>query len=185
MKKAEHELNKVIVEEGLSPVPLFTRIGINTGEMVVGNMGAENKMDYTIMGNAVNLAARLEGVNKQYRTKGILISEYTKEKITDEFLTRRLDRVRVVGINTPLRLYELLGLTNEFGEAETEAQKQWESAMDNFEQKNFNDALRQFESLIAVNPNDHVAQLYAERCRDYLSNPPPADWDAVNNLTEK
>jgi adenylate cyclase len=75
MKAAEKELNKAVMEEGLSPTPLFTRIGINSGEMVVGNMGAENKMDYTIMGNAVNLAARLEGVNKQYRTGGILISE--------------------------------------------------------------------------------------------------------------
>jgi len=108
MKAAETELNKVVMEEKLSPTPIFTRIGINTGDMVVGNMGAENKMDYTIMGNAVNLAARLEGVNKQYHTGGILISEYTREKLGDEFLLRRLDRVRVVGIHTPLRLYELL-----------------------------------------------------------------------------
>jgi adenylate cyclase len=78
MKAAERKLNKAVLEEGLSPSPIFTRIGINSGEMVVGNMGAENKMDYTIMGNAVNLAARLEGVNKQYHTGGILISEYTR-----------------------------------------------------------------------------------------------------------
>jgi adenylate cyclase len=82
-----------------APVPLYTRIGINTGEMVVGNMGTSNKMNYTIMGNAVNLAARLEGVNKQYRTGGILVSEYTKNETGDEFICRSLDRVRVVGIN--------------------------------------------------------------------------------------
>jgi adenylate cyclase len=70
IKKAEQALNAVIISEGLSSAPLFTRIGINTGEMVVGNMGAENKMDYTIMGNAVNLASRLEGVNKQYHPGG-------------------------------------------------------------------------------------------------------------------
>jgi adenylate cyclase len=92
IKQAERELNAVIMEEGISPSPLFTRIGVNTGEMVVGNMSAENKMDYTIMGSAVNLASRLEGVNKQYRTRGILISEYTKVHIGDEF--REWDGVR-------------------------------------------------------------------------------------------
>jgi adenylate cyclase len=185
MKAAERELNKVVVDEGLSPVPLFTRIGINTGEMVVGNMGAENKMDYTIMGNAVNLAARLEGVNKQYHTGGILISEYTREKIGDEFLLRPLDRVRVVGINTPLRLYELLGQLETAADDEKNVVEQWEQALDLFEQKQFGAAARMFHSLIKTNANDKVAELYAKRCMGYAANPPPETWDAVNNLTEK
>jgi len=185
MKAAERELNKVVMEEGLSPYPLFTRIGINTGEMVVGNMGAENKMDYTIMGNAVNLAARLEGVNKQYHTGGILISEYTKEKIADEFLTRRLDRVRVVGINRPLRLYEVLGIRERTDEEALSAQRQWERAMDDFEQMQFTEALKKFLSLSNINPEDNVAKLYASRCKKYIESPPPSNWDAVNNLLEK
>jgi adenylate cyclase len=74
----------------------MTRIGINSGEMVVGNMGTEKMKNYTMMGNHVNLAARLEGVNKQYQT-WVLLSEYTKNKIGPEFFTRSLDRVRVVG----------------------------------------------------------------------------------------
>jgi len=178
MKAAERELNKTIVEEGLSPVPLFTRIGINTGDMVVGNMGAQNKMDYTIMGNAVNLAARLEGVNKQYRTGGILISEYTREKIGDEFLLRRLDRVRVVGINTPLRLYEIMN-------NEQKAVEVWEKAIDCFEAKDFKQALELFNAVKAILPQDRVAELYIERCEAYMKEPPPANWDAVRNLTEK
>ena len=185
MKVAERELNKVVVEEGLSPSPLFTRIGINTGEMVVGNMGAENKMDYTIMGNAVNLAARLEGVNRQYHTGGILISEYTKDKIGDEFICRRLDRVRVVGINTPLRLYELLNLKEKAVEVELNTRQLWEQAMDNFEQKHFTEGLYKFESMLKSNPDDKVAQFYAVRCMRFIENPPSDDWDAVNNLTEK
>jgi len=191
MKAAERELNKTVVEEGLSPVPVFTRIGINTGEMVVGNMGAENKMDYTIMGNAVNLAARLEGVNKQYRTGGILISEYTRAKIGDEFLLRRLDRVRVVGINTPLRLYEVLGESrdhladNKEGNVRLKAVNVWERAIDLYEEKKFREAGGLFLSLSKNNPDDKVAELYVSRCREYLKNPPPADWDAVRNLTEK
>ncbi|MCL2758959.1 MAG: CHASE2 domain-containing protein [Treponema sp.] len=184
MKAAERELNKTVVEEGLSPVPLFTRIGINTGEMVVGNMGAENKMDYTIMGNAVNLAARLEGVNKQYNTGGILISEYTREKIGDEFLLRRLDRVRVVGINTPLRLYEVLA-DNNGQEDIVKAVEQWEKAMDFYENKKFNEAAGIFNELKNTNAEDRVAELYSKRCAEYMKNPPPDDWDAVRNLTEK
>ena len=185
MKSAEEELNKIVLEENLSPSPIFTRIGINTGEMVVGNMGAENKMDYTIMGNAVNLAARLEGVNKQYRTGGILISEYTREKLGDEFLLRRLDRVRVVGINTPLRLYELLAVMETANGAEKKNAEQWEKAVDFYEQRQFKEAGKIFASLKEQNPNDKVAGLYAERCVKYEAAPPPEQWDAVNNLTEK
>ncbi len=95
MKLAEKELNKRVIAENLCPSQIFTRIGINTGDMIVGNMGTPDKMDYTIMGNAVNLAARLEGVNKQYGTRGILISEHTRAHVGDEFLLRRLDRIRV------------------------------------------------------------------------------------------
>jgi adenylate cyclase len=185
MKAAEKELNNVIVKEGLSPVPLFTRIGINSGEMVVGNMGAENKMDYTIMGNAVNLAARLEGVNRQYHTGGILISEYTREKIGNEFLLRRLDRVRVVGINAPLRLYELLDLMETAGDDEKKAAEQWKLAINVYEMRQFMVAAQIFNSLIEHNANDKVAKFYAERCMKYAENPPPETWDAVNNLTEK
>jgi len=186
MKAAEREINKTVVADGLSPVPLFTRIGINSGDMVVGNMGAENKMDYTIMGNAVNLTARLEGVNKQYRTGGILISEYTRGKIGDEFLLRRLDRVRVVGINTPLRLYELLALNDSnLPEQEKNAVEMWEQAIDLYEQKRFKEAFFTFKTLMEKNPDDKVAELYAERCRKFMESPPPETWDAVNNLTEK
>ena len=185
MKAAEAELNKVVAEEKMSPIPLFTRIGINTGEMVVGNMGAENKMDYTIMGNAVNLAARLEGVNKQYRTGGILISQYTRDKIGDEFLIRRLDRVRVVGIHTPLRLFEVLAEKGKAAQSELKAVDVWEQAIDLYEQKSFKDALSMFSSLVEGNPKDRVADLYAGRCKTYIENPPSPEWDAINNLTEK
>jgi len=190
MKAAERELNKTVMEEKLSPTPLFTRIGINTGEMVVGNMGAENKMDYTIMGNAVNLAARLEGVNKQYHTGGILISEYTRKKLGEYFLIRRLDRVRVVGINTPLRLYELLAINDEKlslsnGKVSRNEIERWEEAIDLYEKRNFSEALGLFKSIMEKNPDDKVAELYTARCAKFETNPPSDNWDAVNNLTEK
>jgi class 3 adenylate cyclase len=180
IKAAERELNETIISEKLSPVPIFTRIGINTGEMVVGNMGAEKKMDYTIMGNAVNLASRIEGVNKYYHTGGILISEYTRAKIGDEFPLRRIDRVRVVGINTPLRLYELLPMDTDQGAVET-----WEKALDLYEQRNFKKAFGLFVSLLKRYPKDNAAKVYALRCKTFVETPPPDNWDAVRNLTNK
>jgi len=180
IKAAERELNKTIVSEGLSPVPIFTRIGINTGEMVVGNMGAEKKMDYTVMGNAVNLASRIEGVNKYYHTGGILISEYTRAKIGNEFPLRRLDRVRVVGINTPLRLYELLPMDTEQRVVDI-----WEKAIDLYENRDFRKAFGLFVSLIKRYPKDNVARIYAQWCKAFVETPPPKNWDAVKNLTKK
>ncbi|MDR0708552.1 MAG: CHASE2 domain-containing protein [Spirochaetaceae bacterium] len=184
IKKAERELNAVIMEEGLSPSPLFTRIGVNTGEMVVGNMGAENKMDYTIMGSAVNLASRLEGVNKQYHTGGILISGSTKAKIGDEFICRSLDRVRVVGINTPVRLYELLDLREDTDAGQAEYLAAWEKAIGLFEQGFFAQAGELFSLMTKKMPQDNTAKLYAEWCINYIDMPPD-NWDGVHNLREK
>jgi adenylate cyclase len=185
IKKAERELNTLIMADHLSPSPLFTRIGINTGDMVVGNMGSENKMDYTIMGNAVNLAARLEGVNKQYHTGGILMSGFTKEKLGDEFIWRRLDRVRVVGISTPVRLYELLDLRSDREPETPDTISAWEEAIDLFERGSFEKAGAIFSFLVQKTPNDNTAKLYAGRCATYLQTPPPKDWEGVHNLTEK
>jgi adenylate cyclase len=185
IKAAEKELNKTFINEGSIPIPIFTRIGINTGEMVVGNMGAEKKMDYTIMGNAVNLASRIEGVNKQYHTGGILISEYTRAKIGDEFLLRSLDRVRMVGINTPLRPYELLRANGEQEAEERDAVEIWVRALDLFERRKFVEALELFSSLVKRYPDDNVARLYTQRCKAFMETPPLPDWDAVNNLMEK
>ncbi|MDR1932368.1 MAG: adenylate/guanylate cyclase domain-containing protein [Spirochaetales bacterium] len=185
IKQAEAELNLQIMEEHLSPSPLYTRIGINTGEMVVGNMGTSDKMNYTIMGNAVNLAARLEGVNKQYNTGGILMSEYTRKETGNEFLCRGLDRVRVVGINTPVRLYELLGLRAGAGAAQIDAFAAWQAAMVLYQRREFTAAGEIFDCIAAHDEKDRVARLYAQRCRDYLAAPPPDDWDGINNLIMK
>ena len=127
MKKAEVVMNQEIVQIASGEKPadmeqdlydafkimvankktIFTRIGMNSGEMIAGYFGSENKKNYTMMGNNVNLASRLEGVNKQYHTNGILISAATRDLFGDEFIVRSLDRVRVVNVNTPIRLYEL------------------------------------------------------------------------------
>jgi adenylate cyclase len=206
MKKAETEVNREALASGLvtrevmetlaakkiishvdDPSPLFTRLGINTGEMVVGNMGTPNKMDYTIMGNAVNLAARLEGVNKQYDTGGILISEYTREHIGDEFVLRPLSRVRVVGINTPLRLYELLDIASEAPPELFDMVKSWGQAFSFYEKRDFLAAQNIFQTIYFKNSMDLAAQKYIKRCAKYTASPPDEkSWDdGVDNLTEK
>jgi class 3 adenylate cyclase/CHASE2 domain-containing sensor protein len=165
--------------------PLYTRLGINTGDMVVGFMGTPAKMDYTIMGNAVNLAARLEGVNKQYDTKGILISEYTKDQIGDNFIVRPLSRVTVVGIPVPLRLYELLETKADASLDLAEMVKIWEEAFKLYETRDFARAKNAFDEVYKRDGEDEAAKLYLGRCEKYLSSPPPESWDGVDNLTEK
>lgn len=202
MKKAETEINREVISQGLlipavvdalvnkkviSPGedPIFTRIGINTGDMVVGNMGTSDKMNYTIMGDAVNLAARLEGVNKQYNTGGILISEYTRSQIGEEFIIRSLDRVRVVGINTPIRLFELLDIRSQGTQSLIDTIVAWENMIQLYEGRNFEGAQGLLQKIIADNPHDGPARIFLKRCVEYIKNPPSPDWDGVNNLNEK
>jgi adenylate cyclase len=183
MKKIEAELNKKITEEKLTPLPLLTRVGINTGDMVAGNMGTGNKMNYTIMGNAVNLAARLEGVNKQYGT-WLLASESTIKETKDKILTRRLDRVRVVGINEPVRLHELV----ETAEAAADQQKKlvsvFHQALDLFEKRRWKEAMQGFTETMSIEKGG-PSEKYLNRCREFLKTPPNDGWDGVYNLTEK
>jgi adenylate cyclase len=179
-------LNKLIIDKVVRDErPLYTRLGINTGDMVVGFMGTPGKMDYTIMGNAVNLAARLEGVNKQYDTKGILISEYTRSQIGDEFVVRPLSRVTVVGIPVPVRLYELFEIQSEASPEMLQLVKYWEQAFKLYENKNFAEAKKIFAAVYQKDPEDKAAKLYLERCEKYVVTPPSPDWDGVDNLTEK
>ncbi len=184
MKKMEKRLNEHFLTEKLSPTPLVTRIGINTGEMVVGNMGTSQKMDYTIMGNSVNLAARLEGVNKQYGT-WTLISENTHRECGTDFTVRKLDRVRVVGIQTPVRLYELVDEKNQTPEDIKEAMEVFHQGLEQYESQNWNKADELFQQVQKIIPSDGPAEVYIKRCKTYKRKAPPASWDGVFNLTVK
>jgi class 3 adenylate cyclase/ActR/RegA family two-component response regulator len=184
MKRKEQELNKKFSENGLSPAPLLTRIGVNTGSMVVGNMGSQRKMNYTIMGNAVNITSRLEGLNKMYGT-WILVSEDTARETGDNFLVRRLDRVRLAGIHTPIQVYELI----EFSALVTEEQRRtidiFHEALDRFERRDWAVAETGFQQALDLTPRDNPSQVFLERCRENILNPPPRDWDGVFELKYK
>ncbi|MDR1105878.1 MAG: adenylate/guanylate cyclase domain-containing protein [Treponema sp.] len=178
-----------LVEKGIirPDRPLYTRFGINTGDMVVGNMGTPSKMDYTIMGNAVNLSARLEGINKQYNTGGILISEYTQARLGNEFTVRPLSRVRVMGIEAPLRIYELIDLREETPPELLRQIEIWEEAIAAYDTRDFAAASKLFGIVSGRNSRDSTAAFYAARCEQFIRTPPSAEqWDdGVDNLTEK
>ena len=184
MRRKEVELNELFMREGMSPNPLLTRIGINTGDMVVGNMGTERKMDYTIMGNAVNLAARLEGVNKQYGS-WLLISDMTKNEIGDEFITRRFDRVRVVGINTPVQLWELVELKEAVDSATLDFLRRFEEAHCVFDRRDWKEAFKLFKALRDERPDDGPSDAYLRKCEAFIQKPPADNWDGVFSLTQK
>jgi class 3 adenylate cyclase len=184
MKRIEGEVNRYVLENGISPSPLLTRIGINTGEMVVGNMGTQKKMNYTIISNAVNLASRLEGVNKQYGT-WVLSSESTIQETKGKLLTRRLDRVRVVGINEVVRIHEILEIKADASDALFEQVYLFNKAMDLFEARNWKDAETAFNQVLKINPNDGPSKHFIERCHQYQEFPPASDWDGIFNITEK
>jgi len=184
MKRYEAELNKIIIQQKLSPSPLMTRIGINTGNMVAGNMGTQNKMNYTIMGNAVNLAARLEGVNKQYGT-WVLASDDTVRETGNHLFTRKLDRVRVVGINEPVRLYELIETAENTSAVQRRLVQFFHEALDCFEKRDWKQAAAGFKEAMSIKTDDHPSKMYYERCVNFMKKPPEDTWDGVYNLTEK
>lgn len=171
---------------------LLTRFGVNTGEAVVGNVGSSDRLSYTAIGATVNMAARLEGLNRQYGTQ-ILVSDATRAAAGPAFVFRRVDRVLAKGRQKPTELHELLGLRDADNAADAPlvldaTDIAWAAAWDRivaaYLDRRFVEA-QEILSGLAVDRNDPMSQLFFERIQTLIARPPPEDWDGVTAYQAK
>lgn len=182
MQKSTNEISKRWISAGEQPLKI--RIGINSGEVIVGNMGGVKRFDYTVMGDNVNLASRLEGANKQYNSK-IMIGESTYESIKDKFFARELDLIKVKGKVKPTKVFELIGLKEEFTNASIEKLlENYSSALKMYKLREFEQAKTLFDS-VNREFNDETSKIYSERCESFMITPPDENWDGVFELKTK
>lgn len=169
------------------------RIGINSGEIVTGNMGSASRMNYTMMGDSVNLAARLEELAKQYGIFTHVVKE-TMELAGDEFVWRELDIVRVVGKLVPVQSFELIGIKEMCEDYLFDLANKFSFGIKNYKEQKFTEALdifkdtleleyQRFPELKGVKTNP--SEVYIKCCEEFLELPPPSDWDGVTTLTLK
>ncbi len=153
--------------------PLRMRIGINSGRALVGNIGSDNRLNYTAIGDTVNIASRLESASKIFGTT-IIIGEATRRAAGDSIVVRELDKIAVYGRAEGIAIFELIGLAEE-GPAPAWA-KLYETALGEYRARAFGRAEELFREVLALRPGDKAAQLMAERCERFCREAPPADW---------
>jgi adenylate cyclase len=174
-----------LLKERDTRAPVFeTRIGLNTGKMVVGNIGSARRLDYTAIGDTVNLASRLEGVNKVFGSS-IIISEFTYEQAKEFIEVRQLDVLRVKGKQMPVRIYELLCEKGNLPPHDGEKVGLFEEGLELYRKRDFVSAITKFQDALALAAADHPSETYIARCRDLADHPPPEDWDGAYTMTTK
>ena len=173
------------VREGRGELPIDHEIGLNTGMIVSGNIGSPKRMDYTMIGDGVNLAARLESACKQYSAR-ILISEFTRAKLKGTYRMRDIDLVVVKGKTEPVGVVEVLDYhTDETYPNLMDNVNYFNEAVKQYRGANWDKAINNFEEAMKANPSDKLAQTYIDRCELMKAEPPDGEWDGVWVMTSK
>ena len=164
--------------------PIGFRIGINSGILVAGNMGGEQHRNYSVLGDNVNLASRLEAINNSYGTR-LIISEFTADQVGGRFELRELDLVAVKGKQQGVRIFELQALAGAIGNDEKQLNQMFAEGLARYRQMDWSAAVSTFEGIVAKFPDDAPSQLLIERCLEFEQFPPPSPWDGVYRMTTK
>jgi adenylate cyclase len=159
-------------------------LGLNTGQVTAGNLGSQSYMDYTVIGDTVNLGSRLEGLNKIYGTS-IIISESTAVRLDNRFVLRELDRVRVKGKEDAVTIFELSGFKDDLDQERVKLLRIFESGIRLYRNREWKEAEEAYNQALGLFPGDGPSRLYLERIRDLLRDPPSPEWDPVTVFTTK
>ena len=176
--RLEHHLD---ISTGQKSLP--TRIGLHSGYMMLGNIGAKDHYEYTPIGDIVNTASRIEGLNKYLNTRLLVAKEVVHE--LDFFLTRRLGQFLLAGKTKPVEIYELLGRKDDADEQMKQLCAGFETALDAFENRSWDTAIQEFQNIFRVQENDGPSLFYLTLCEKYKESPPETGWDRMVHLDRK
>ncbi len=183
MMRALERLNEQRAGEGLAAIDIG--VGVATGEVLAGSVGSVKRMEYTVIGDTVNLAARLESANKHYGTK-VLLSAPTVEALRRPAVLRRLDLIQVKGKSRPTGVFEALGHhTAQSFPHLAEVIRSYEQGLDLYQQRDWDGAIARFAAALELAPNDRPSRIFLDRCRYYRLQPPSRDWTGVWIMEEK
>jgi len=183
MQAAMHPLREKWKQEGRPELAM--RVGVNTGVVLVGNMGSDARKEYTVMGDAVNLASRVEGANKPFHTE-VMMTERTYEMVKDAVEWRELDLLRVKGKKQGVRVYEVMAARKgELSDLKRQVLAAYNEGLEAYKRRDWSAAAAAFTRALAIDKTDGPSQLYLERAAEFVKEPPPADWDGVYEMKTK
>ena len=183
MQKELVKLREKLAKEGRPSIR--TRIGINSGPMVVGNMGSEKIFDFTVMGDNVNLGSRLEGANKVYGTN-IMCSEATRIMVEHVIITRDLDLIRVKGKTEGVLVHEVVAKKSDgLSENKQQVIDLYHQGLAMYKNRRWDEGIKLFNETLSIDPKDKPSMVYIKRCQEFMLNPPPDDWDGIFTMRTK